>query len=78
MVGGANGKQEAGQGAGGQRQTSGWAAAGAGAGTANPVAGTVSPRTSDPFGGMLFLMLVMALTGGAGLLSVLGGRKEER
>ena len=49
-----------------------------GAGTANPVAGTVSPRTSDPFGGMLFLMLVMALTGGAGLLSVLGGRKEER
>lgn len=49
-----------------------------GAGTANPVAGTVSPKTSDPFGGMLFLMLVMALTGGAGLLSVLGGRKEEQ
>ena len=51
---------------------------GTGAGTANPMADTVSPRTSDPFGGMLFLMLVMALTGGAGLLSVLGGRKEER
>lgn len=49
-----------------------------GEGTANPVADTVSPRTSDPFGGMLFLMLVMALTGGAGLLSVLGGRKEGR
>ena len=77
-AGGANGNQQPGQASGGQQQTSGGAAAGTGAGTANPTASTVSPKTSDPFGGMLFLMLVMALTGGAGLLSVLGGRKEEQ
>lgn len=77
-AGGANGNQQPGQASGGQQQTSGGATAGTGAGTANPTASTVSPKTSDPFGGMLFLMLVMALTGGAGLLSVLGGRKEEQ